>query len=166
MFYLLDQLVTKSIEELAPLIRNKEISPVELTRTTLDQEKSCNGLLNAYLSIFHEEAIKDAENAEKEIMQGIYRGDVHGIPMALKDNIYFKNKITTIGSKIHNSFISSFDATVVKRLKKAGVILTGKLNMDEYAAGVTTNNSHFGSSHNPWDSKKTPGGSSGGQEWL
>src|SRR5690625_6901750 len=82
--------------------------------------------------------------------------------MGIKDNIYFKNKRTTLGSRIHKEFVPSYDATVIKRMKDAGVIFTGKLNLHEYALGITTNNPFYGACHNPWNVNKTPGGSSGG----
>lgn len=159
---LTNELAMKPIEELAPLIHSREISPVELTNSVLSQVEKYNKSLNTYLSIYAEEARGDAKKAEKEISQGIYRGSLHGIPMGIKDNIYFKDKITTMGSKIHKNFKPAYDATVIKRLRHAGVIFTGKLNMHEYALGVTTDNPHFGPCRNPWDPNKIAGGSSGG----
>src|SRR5699024_300046 len=158
----MNELRMKSIEELAPLLKNKQISPVELTESILSQAQNTNELLNAYINIYEHEALQNAEKAEKEIIQGKYRGKLHGIPVGLKDNLYIKDKVTTMGSKIHQYFKPDFDATVVKNLKNAGAILTGKLNMHEYALGITTNNPHYGPSRNPWDPIRTPGGSSGG----
>src|SRR5699024_8020968 len=80
----------------------------------------------------------------------------------VKDNVYFKDKITTMSSKIHKDFKSDYDATVIKKLREAGVIFTGKLSMHEYAWGITNNNHHYGAVHNPWNLEKIPGGSSGG----
>nr|GGG80032.1 amidase [Virgibacillus oceani] len=157
-----EELATKSIEELSPLIRERKISPVELTDSVLNQVEKYNKSLNAYLSIYDGEARQAAKKAEEEIIRGNYRGSLHGIPMGIKDNIYFKNKITTMGSKIHQNFMSTYDATVIKRLRDAGVIFTGKLNMHEYALGVTTENPHYGPSRNPWNPNKISGGSSGG----
>lgn len=158
----MNELITKSIAELSPLIRDKEISPVELTNAVLNQIEKYNPKLNSYLNVYAEEAKLHSTYAEKEIRKGNYRGDLHGIPMGIKDNIYLKNKITTMGSNIHRNFRPNFDATVVKRLVNAGVILTGKLNMHEYALGATNDNPHFGPCRNPWNPKKIPGGSSGG----
>lgn len=152
----------QTIEELAPLIRNRKISPVELTQSILNQIDNYNNSINAYIDIWNDESIKEAERAEKEIMNGNYRGPLHGIPMGIKDNIYFKDKQTTLGSKIHQNFKPSYDATVVNRMREAGVIFTGKLNLDEYALGITTDNPFYGSCHNPWNLEKIPGGSSGG----
>lgn len=156
------ELASQSIETLAPLLRDREISPVEITEAVLHQTERYNKQINAYIQIDAEAAIVAAKNAEQEIMNGDYRGPLHGIPMALKDIFYFKNEVVTMGSKIHKDFVPSYDATVVSRLKEAGVIFTGKLNMHEYAWGATTTNPHFGPCRNPWDLEKIPGGSSGG----
>lgn len=158
----MNELMTKSIAELAPLIKNRDISPVELTGASLRQIDTYNPELNCFIDVYAEEAKLNSVKAEKEISQGNYRGDLHGIPMGLKDNIYLKNKITTMGSKIHRDFKPDFNATVVNRLVNAGVTLTGKLNMHEYALGATNNNPHYGACKNPWNTKKIPGGSSGG----
>lgn len=156
------ELISKSVEELAPLIENKTISPVELTKTVLDHAETNNEQINAYINISRQDAETSAKKAEEEIVNGNYRGMYHGIPMGIKDNIYFKDEVTTMASKIHENFVSDYDATVVKKLRDAGVIFTGKLNMHEYAWGITNNNPHYGACRNPWDLEKIPGGSSGG----
>lgn len=152
----------QTIEELAPLIRKREISPVELTKSLLEQISNLNNSLNAYINVWNEKAIQEAKQAEQEIKNGNYKGSLHGIPMGIKDNIYFKDEQTTIGSHIHKDYKPSYDATVVKRMKEAGVIFTGKLNLHEYALGITTNNPFYGPCRNPWNIEKIPGGSSGG----
>lgn len=157
-----NELLSKSVEELAPLLRNKSVSPVELTEAVLNRAEETEEKVNAYIEIYQKEAMESAMNAEKEIAAGNYRGMYHGIPMGIKDNIYFKDKITTMGSKIHKNFVPRSNATVVNKLQEAGVVFTGKLNMDEYAMSITCNNPHYGSAKNPWDVQKTPGGSSGG----
>lgn len=157
-----NKLAAKSIGELAPLLQNKEVSPVEVTEAVLERAETYNPQINAYIHITRDKALAASRQAEKEIMAGQYRGPLHGIPMALKDIFYFKDEVATIGSKIHQDFIPSYDATVVSKLKEAGVIFTGTLNMHEYAWGATTNNPHFGPCRNPWDIEKIPGGSSGG----
>ncbi len=156
------ELAAKSIEELAPLIRDRKVSPVEVTEAVIYQTEAHNKKINAYIQIDADKAMDTAKNAEKEIMNGHYRGPLHGVPMALKDILYFKNEVVTMGSKIHKNFVPSYDATVVLKLKEAGVIFTGRLNMHEYAWGATTNNPHFGPCRNPWNLEKIPGGSSGG----
>lgn len=156
------ELVNKSIGELSPLIQSGDLSPVELTNAVLTQIDRYNPKLNAYLDIYREEAKTHAKKAEEEIKLGHYRGELHGIPMGIKDNIYMKGKVTTMGSKIHKDFKPTYDATVIKHLSNAGVIFTGKLNMHEYALGGSTENPHYGACANPWNPKKIAGGSSGG----
>lgn len=156
------ELVAKSVEELAPLIENKSISPVELTEAILDHADATEDKINAYMEMYRKEAIEGAKKAEEEIVNGNYRGMYHGIPMAIKDNVYFKDKVSTMSSKIHKDFVSAHDATVIAKLRNAGVVFTGKLSMHEYAWGITNNNPHYGAVKNPWNLEKIPGGSSGG----
>lgn len=156
------ELAAKSIGELSPLLKDKQISPVELTEAVLQNTNKYNDQINAYIEIQADQAKQAAKAAESEIAKGNYRGLLHGIPMALKDNMYFKGEKATMGSDIHRDFIPGYDATVVAKLKNAGVVFTGKLNMHEYAWGATTTNPHFGACRNPWDLSKIPGGSSGG----
>ena len=155
-------LAAMAVEELAPLIEKKELSPVELTEAILNQAEATEGKINAYMEVYREDAIEDAKKVEEEIMNGNYRGMYHGIPMGIKDNVYFKDKVTTMSSKIHKDFVSDYDATVIKKLRNAGVIFTGKVSMHEYAWGITNNNPHYGAVKNPWNLEKIPGGSSGG----
>lgn len=155
-------LAAMAVEELAPLIEKKELSPVELTEAILNQAEATEGKINAYMEIYREDAIEDAKKVEEEIVNGNYRGMYHGIPMGIKDNVYFKDKVTTMSSKIHKDFVSDYDATVIKKLRNAGVVFTGKVSMHEYAWGITNNNPHYGAVKNPWNLEKIPGGSSGG----
>lgn len=157
-----NELAAMSIDELAPLLRERKISPVEVTEAVLERAEALSGKINAYIRIDAETARKAAKDAEREIANGTYRGPLHGIPMALKDNLYLKDQVVTVGSKIHRDFIPAYDATVVSKLKEAGAIITGTLNMHEYAWGATTTNPHHGACRNPWDPEKIPGGSSGG----
>lgn len=159
---IMSNLHEKAVEELAPLLERKELSPVELTKEILDVAEKSQPIINSYMEIYREEALETAKQVEKEIQAGQYKGIFHGIPLALKDNLYFKDKVTTMSSKIHKDFVSNYDATVVEKLRDAGVIYTGKLSMHEYAWGITNNNPHYGAVKNPWDLTKIPGGSSGG----
>ncbi|MEI3614905.1 amidase [Pseudogracilibacillus sp. SO30301A] len=154
--------ITKFVGQLAPLIRQKKLSSLELTKAILEQSYRLNDQINAYINIDEEKAINMAKNADKEIAYGNYRGVYHGIPVGIKDNIYVKNELTTMGSKIHKDFKPAYNATVINKLKKAGAVFTGKLNMHEYAHGPTNNNPHFGATKNPWNKKRIPGSSSGG----
>jgi aspartyl-tRNA(Asn)/glutamyl-tRNA(Gln) amidotransferase subunit A len=161
-----EDLAFTPIEELAPLLRKKKCSPVELVRILLSRIEKLNPQLNAFLTVTAEQALAQARQAEAEICgprgRARDRGPLHGIPIALKDNIWTRGVRTTAGSKILADFIPTEDATVVRRLRRAGAILLGKTNLHEFAYGVTTTNPHFGSTRNPWDPSRIPGGSSGG----
>ena len=151
-----------TIGEIAPLIRKKQISPLELTRCYLERIKTLNPVLNAYLAMTEEGALAAAKRAEREITKGNYRGPLHGIPFSIKDNIAVKGATTTAGSKILSDWVPDFDATVVERLKEAGTVILGKTNMHEWAKGSNSINPFYGTSLNPWDTTRVPGGSSGG----
>lgn len=155
-------LLELSVIDLADKLRSKAVSPVEVTDNLLAYIEQSNKQTNAYISVTAEQARKSAKQAEQDIMAGKYKGVFHGVPLALKDNIYFANEVTTMASKIHKDFVSKDDATVATKLRDAGVIFTGKLNMHEYAWGIDNNNPHFGAVHNPWNADRVPGGSSGG----
>lgn len=156
------ELLNKSVVELGELIRTRQVSPVEATSALIDHAKKLNGTVNAYISFREEEAMREAKQAEATIAAGNYMGPFHGVPLAIKDNLYVADEVTTMASKIHQDFVSSDDATVVAKLRRAGAVLTGKLNMHEYAWGIDNNSPHFGAVRNPWDPDKIPGGSSGG----
>ncbi|MDR4948077.1 amidase [Neobacillus cucumis] len=155
-------LAQMSISELSPMLRDQEVSPVEITESIFNRIKAFDKEINSYVEVNEEKAIESAKRAEREISNGEYKGALHGIPMALKDILHFKGETSALGSKIHKDFIAEDDAAVVSKLKEAGVVFTGKLNMHEYAWGGTTNNPHFGPTRNPWNLSKIPGGSSGG----
>src|SRR5690625_1457620 len=155
-------LIGKPVEELSKLIKNKSLSPVELTEAILNHTEATEGKINAYMEVYKDEALTNARKAEEEINNGNYKGMYHGIPMGIKDNVYFKDKVSTMSSKIHKDFISDHDATVIAKLREAGVVFTGKVSMHEYAWGITNNNPHYGAVKNPWNLEKIPGGSSGG----
>jgi len=157
-----DDLAFASIEQLARLLRRKKLSPVELVEILLARIEQLNPQLNAYLTIAAEQALTRARSAETEILRGRWRGPLHGVPISLKDNIWTRGLRTTAGSKILSEFVPDEDATLVRRLQRAGAIVLGKTNMHEFAYGVTTNNPHFGPTRNPWDTARIPGGSSGG----
>mgnify|MGYP001233683602 CR=1 FL=1 len=156
------ELAECSIGELAPLIKSKSVSPVEILESVFGQIKMKNNILNAYIETFEEEARSVAKQAEEDIRVGQYRGPLHGIPMATKANLYIKGKNINIGSYIHKDFVPDYHATVINKLRHEGVVLTGILNMHEYAYGFTTDNPYYGTCRNPWDVDKIPGGSSGG----
>ena len=151
-----------SIEALAPLVRKKKVSPVELLDAVFARMDALNPLLNAYITVAADSARADASRAEREILRGRWRGPLHGIPISLKDNIATKGIRTTAGSKILADHVPHQDATVARCLRRAGAVIVGKTNLHEFAYGVTTENPHHGLTRNPWDTERIPGGSSGG----
>jgi aspartyl-tRNA(Asn)/glutamyl-tRNA(Gln) amidotransferase subunit A len=151
-----------TITEISPHIKTGEISPVELTNLFLERIERLNPVLNAFTTVLLDSARAEAEAAEKEIRNGKYRSPLHGIPISIKDNLATTGVRTTGGSKILSDWKPDFDATVVTRLKAAGAINLGKNNMHEWALGGTTINPYFGTTRNPWDLTRIPGGSSGG----
>ncbi|MCH7915078.1 MAG: Asp-tRNA(Asn)/Glu-tRNA(Gln) amidotransferase GatCAB subunit A, partial [Deltaproteobacteria bacterium] len=151
-----------TIAETSRRIRKKEISPVELTRLYLERIEALNPSLNAYLTLMKDRALATAKTAEREIWRGKYRGRLHGIPFSIKDNLAIKGVRTTAGSKILSEWVPDFDATVVARLTESGAVILGKTQMHEWARGSHGINPFYGTTHNPWDLKRVPGGSSGG----
>ena len=151
-----------TIAGLAPEIKNRSVSPVEVTRLFLERIERVNPLLNAYVTVNADIALTEAKRAETEIAQGRYRGPLHGMPFSIKDNIATKGVRTTAGSKILDDWKPDFDATVVAKLKEAGAIILGKTNLHEWALGGTTINPFYGTTRNPWDVNRIAGGSSGG----
>lgn len=150
------------IWEAADLLRQKQISPLELVEGYLRRIETHNPRLNAYLTVTAELALQSARKAEQEIMQGSWRGHLHGIPLALKDLFDTANVRTTGGTKFSAGYIPAENAAVVQKLEDAGAVLLGKLNMHEIALGVTNVNPHYGACRNPWNTSLITGGSSGG----
>jgi aspartyl-tRNA(Asn)/glutamyl-tRNA(Gln) amidotransferase subunit A len=156
------ELTGLTIAEAAERLRTKDLSPVEITDAYLDRIDRLNPAVNAYVTITAQRAREDAKRAEDEIAAGQYRGPLHGIPIALKDLYATQGIRTTAGSKILSDWIPEADSTAARKLREAGSILLGKTNTHEFAWGTTTNNPHYGATHNPWDLDRIPGGSSGG----
>lgn len=144
--------------ELARRIKKREISPVEITRATLEKIERLNPRLNAFITVTAEQALEAARAAEAQPAEGL----LHGVPISLKDLIATRGIRTTAGSKILADWIPAQDATVTTRLKDAGAILIGKTNLHEFAYGLTNDNPHYGPTLNPWDPERITGGSSGG----
>lgn len=151
-----------TVTTLSRALSQKKISPVEVTKFFLDRITRYDGQINSFITFLPEMALQRAQQVEKEIQKGKYRGPLHGIPYALKDLFFTKGIRTTCGSKILKNFIPSYSATVVERLQAAGAILLGKLNMHEFAYGTTSVNPHYGPVRNPWHRERITGGSSGG----
>lgn len=154
----MDKILTKSIYEHLQSLKNKEYSSLELTNAYLHSIEQNDPYLNAYITVAYDEAVRSA----KAYDNGEAHGAIGGIPYALKDNICTKGVLTTCGSKMLSNFVSPYDAFAAEKLKKAGGILLGKTNMDEFAMGSTTELSAFKVTKNPLNKDRVPGGSSGG----
>ncbi len=150
-----------TIAELAPRIRARRLSPVDLVREYLDRIARLNPQLKAYLTVTADHALAQARTAEAEIARGRYRGPLHGIPYAVKDLIATKGIRTTNGSRVTENWIPDADAAVVERLTRAGAVLLGKLNLLEFAMG-SGQRGLDGPARNPWDLRYSPSGSSSG----
>lgn len=156
------ELTALTLSEAARMIREREISPVELTQAHLERIAAIDPHLNTFIMVTEDYALQAARAAQAEIQKGQYRGPLHGIPLALKDLYDTKDIRTTAGSKFFMQNVPTVDAVVVEKLKAAGAVLLGKLNMHEIALGVTNVNPHFGACRNPWSPERISGGSSGG----
>lgn len=154
-------LIFKPVTELAPLLKAKKVSPVELVRVCLDRISATNSAVNAFLTVTAERAMEEAKVAEREIARGRYRGPLHGIPYAPKDICATKGIRTTNGSRVTANWAPDFESTVTARLARAGAILTGKLNLLEFAMGSGQKGLQ-GPARNPWDLEYSPSGSSSG----
>ena len=151
-----------TIEQASRLIRSGALSPVDIVKAYLERIEALNPRVNAYITVSADLALEQARTAESELANGRWRGPLHGIPIALKDNMDTAGIPTTAASELFANRIPSEDAEVYRRLKDAGAILLGKLNMHEFAYGGTSAITHFGPVHNPWNLEYIPGGSSGG----
>ena len=156
------ELLKLTISEIAPLIQSREVSPVELTEAALSEAERRQPTLNSFIAILRDEALAQAEAAEESLARGEYLGPLHGVPIGIKDNIATAGVTTTVGTKVLRDNVPNEDAEVVRRCKAAGAIVIGKENLEEFAAGATSNNPHYGAVHNPWGLDHIPGGSSGG----
>ena len=152
-----------TISELKPKLDRREVSAREVMQACLDQIQRVDGHIHAFISFDSAAALAQADEVDKQLGSG---GDakrpLSGIPIGIKDVIAVKNHPLNCGSKVLGKFVSPYDATVIERLKAAGAIIFGRLNMDEFAMGSSTENSAFGVTRNPWDTSRIPGGSSGG----
>jgi len=151
-----------SLKDASAMVRRKAVSPVELTQACLARIERLNPALNAFITVTAEQALREARDAEAEIQKGKWRGPLHGIPIALKDLFDTAGVRTTAGSGVFKDRVPEQDAEVVRRLRAAGAVLLGKLNMHEFAYGGTSVATYFGAVHNPWNLDRIAGGSSGG----
>jgi aspartyl-tRNA(Asn)/glutamyl-tRNA(Gln) amidotransferase subunit A len=154
--------VTLSIAEAGRQLRAGETSAADLLESVLDTAAHTEAQIHAYLTIDREGAEESALRADSDLARGIDRGPLHGIPVALKDNMVTRGVETTAASQILAGYLPPYDATVVNRLRSGGAVIVGKANLDEFAMGSSTENSAYGPTYNPWDITRVPGGSSGG----
>ncbi|MEH7392052.1 amidase [Bacillus sp. JJ1474] len=157
-----EDLLTYDITKISNLIKEKKVTPVEVTLQLLDRIADVDQVINSFITVDREDAIRQAIQAEQEIEAGIYRGPLHGVSIGLKDIIYTNNMRTTMGSEIYQDYIPEYNATVVEKLKQAGAIIIGKLNTHQFAYGPTGDRSFFGPVKNPYDTQRITGGSSSG----
>jgi len=146
----------KSVSELRELLKKGEVSPKEVLESFYDRFNQTEDKVKAFITPLYEKAIQEAENLNDRELP------LFGIPVAVKDNILVEGEKTTCASKILENFIAPYDATVIEKLKKAGALIIGKTNLDEFAMGSSTEYSAFFQTRNPWDTNRVPGGSSGG----
>ena len=150
------------IANLAEKLRRREVTSLQLVDSALQQIYETNPKLNAFITILADAARKRASELDAEFAQGLDRGPLHGIPIAVKDLLHMRGVRTTAGSKLFENHVATEDAEVVARLEKAGAVIVGKTALHELAYGITSNNPHFGAVRNPRDPARIPGGSSGG----
>ncbi len=155
-------LVDLTVTEAGALLRAGTISAVQLLEAVTDQAAATEAELHAYLTLDHDGARAAASAADEALGHGEDLGPLHGIPVAVKDNMVTKGIETTAGSQVLAGYLPPYDATAVTRLRAGGAVVVGKTNLDEFAMGSSTENSSYGPSRNPWDTDRVPGGSSGG----
>ena len=157
------ELCTNKTEALVEKLRKKEVSSLELLNHCFDRIRQYDSVLRCYISMADRDSlVKEARESDNRRMQGRELGPLEGLPLAVKDNIHCTGLATTCGSRILSGYEPVFEATTVRQLKKAGALVLGKTNCDEFAMGSTCENSAIQTTRNPWDTGRVPGGSSGG----
>lgn len=160
--YSATQLTQLELAEASQAVQKKEVSPLELTRACLERIERLNPELNAFITVTAESALNAARRAEAEIARGEWKGPLHGIPLAVKDLAETAGVRTTAASAVLKDYVPDADAEVVRRLRAAGAVLLGKLNLHEFAYGGSGIIGHFGPARNPWNTEHITGGSSSG----
>ncbi|MEE8469988.1 MAG: amidase family protein [Dehalococcoidia bacterium] len=148
--------------DMARAIKEKKLSPVEVVRALFERIEAINPKINAYVTLTAESALARAKQAEDAVVSGDSLGPLHGVPVSIKDLVFTKGVRTTMGSKLLQDFVPEEDAVLVARLKEAGAIVLGKTNTPEFGLKMLTDNLIFGTTRNPWNLERSPGGSSGG----
>ena len=156
-----EEILKMTAAELSRKIKSGELTSEQVTALYIDAIRSEDSKYNSYITVC-DDAVEQAKEIDKKIASGELKGPLAGVPVAVKDNICTKGILTTCASKMLSNFVPPYDATVVKKLKEAGMVILGKTNMDEFAMGSTTETSYFGPTVNPCGTNKVPGGSSGG----
>ena len=151
-----------TVHELQDKLENKEITVTDITKAYIENIKKKEEKIGAFVTILEDEALKNAEEIQNKIESGEIKNSLAGIPIGIKDNICTKGVKTTCSSKMLENFISPYDATVMEKINAENMVMLGKLNMDEFAMGGSTEYSYFHVTRNPWNLNKVPGGSSGG----
>jgi len=157
-----DNLWSLSIAELAPLISQRQVSPVEVTQAAIERAEALAPQLASIITMLKDDALARARAREADIWRGGYRGPLDGVPVSIKDNIATGGVRSTAGVKVFDQHVPDEDAFAVARLKQAGAVIIAKDNLHELASGNTTNNPWYGRARNPWNLECSPGGSSGG----
>ncbi|MGL5972262.1 MAG: amidase family protein, partial [Oscillospiraceae bacterium] len=155
-------LYEKSAFELSELIKTKKISVEELTKETINKIKLTDKQLNSFISIDEENSLKKAREVDKKISKNDQLSPLAGIPIGVKDNIMVKGLKNTCASKMLKDYTAQYNSTVTEKLNNDDLVIVGKLNMDEFAMGSSSETSYFGPIKNPHNFEKVPGGSSGG----
>lgn len=156
------ELYELTVHELIEKLEKKEVTSTEIVKSYFDRIKEKDGQVKAYVSTLEEQAMAKAKLVDEARQAGKELGKFAGIPIGIKDNLCITGTRTTCGSKMLENFIAPYDATVIEKLNSEDMIYLGKLNMDEFAMGSSTETSSFFQTHNPWDLARVPGGSSGG----
>ena len=152
----------RTLADVGRLLKSRALTAEEATRGCLARITERNRSINAFITVLEDEALAQAQNADREISEGAYRGPLHGIPISLKDIIDLRNTPTTAASRVRDGHLARRDATIVGRLRQAGAIFVGKTNLHEFALGTTNEDSAYGPVVHPFDDTRSPGGSSGG----
>lgn len=151
-----------TVHELQEKLNSKELTITDITKAYIDRIQEKEKDVQAFVTLLTEEALEQAKDIQSKVERGEIKGEFAGIPIGIKDNMCTKGIKTTCSSKMLENFVAPYDATVVEKINDENMIDLGKLNMDEFAMGGSTEYSYFKKTKNPWNLNKVPGGSSGG----